>query len=122
MKMLGSWHEHDPEKLAPPPERVLRNRENKSPQSVALMSVTDLLRLDLNTIVSKLWNGQLADIDDIDTLTCLIDSAGDNIDTLKDMMLQVINSVPASNQTDHFWAGKETYVFIERLNQHRWPP
>ena len=112
MAMLESWIDQVPEKLQAPPERITRSRDNKSP----VMNVIDILRSDVKKTAEKLWNGQLADIDDADTLSCLIDSAGSNVETLKDMMLRVMNSVPKENQTEHLWSGKEKYVFIEKFN------
>ena len=58
--------------------------------------------------------GQLADIDDGDVLQSRIDSiANGSLASLKEIMIQIINSVPNSNLNDHLWNGKEKFVYLE---------
>ena len=97
--------------LAPPRRTTRRQAENNE---LPKMTIKESLVHEVKTITDKLWMGQLADIDDGDVLQSRIDSiANGSLASLKEIMIQIINSVPNSNLNDHLWNGKEKFVYIE---------
>ena len=97
--------------LAPPRRTTRRQTENSE---LPKMSIKESLIHEVKSITDKLWMGQLADIDDGDVLQSRIDSiANGSLAALKEIMIQIINSVPNSNLNDHLWNGKEKFVYLE---------
>lgn len=97
--------------LAPPRRTTRRQAENAE---LPKMSIKESLVHEVKSITDKLWMGQLADIDDGDVLQSRIDSiANGSLASLKEIMIQIINSVPNSNLNDHLWNGKEKFVYLE---------
>ena len=97
--------------LAPPRRTTRRQAESAE---LPKMTIKESLVHEVKTITDKLWMGQLADIDDGDVLQSRIDSiANGSLASLKEIMIQIINSVPNSNLNDHLWNGKEKFVYIE---------
>lgn len=97
--------------LAPPRRTTRRQAENAE---LPKMTIKESLVHEVKSITDKLWMGQLADIDDGDVLQSRIDSiANGSLASLKEIMIQIINSVPNSNLNDHLWNGKEKFVYLE---------
>lgn len=100
--------------LAPPRRTTRRQAENSE---LPKMSIKESLVHEVKLITDKLWMGQLADIEDGDVLQSRIDSlANGSLESLKEIMIQIINSVPNSNLNDHLWNGKEKFVYLEKFN------
>ena len=95
-----------------PPRRTTRRQTESS--EIPKMTIKESLVHEVKSITDKLWMGQLADIDDGDVLQSRIESvANGSLKALKEIMMQIINSVPNSNLSDHLWNGKEKHVYIE---------
>ena len=81
-------------------------------------SLFDIVADEVVQVAQRLYQGQLGVEDDDETIECLVDSARDNLETMKTTMIRFIKVVPASNTDDHLWKERGVSMLTEVSQSH----
>ena len=103
-----------------PVKRYTRKRykEENIDKIEANKTMDDILVEEINHVAKRLYSGQLGLEDDKETIECLVDSAINNLDTMKETIVRFISAIPLENLNDHLWNGKEFPKFVEVSKSH----